>query len=185
MNDAAEVYSAGQTVIWDIYNTTGDTHPMHFHLVNVQVVGRAVFDATIPNMVEFVPTSPWMPPDPNYRGWKETVRNFRYRLPKRNGLRQATPDEPGGNYSRDHEDGVAQGSFQHTGIFTDWNAEWTRICLALPHPGRRRARYMRSPTKREVSGGVDSSPERIGRCYEAILRLSEALSNRAIAQQAI
>jgi spore coat protein A len=30
-----EVYHNGQTVVWDIYNTTGDTHPMHFHLVNV------------------------------------------------------------------------------------------------------------------------------------------------------
>ena len=47
---------------------------MHFHLVNVQVVGRATFDASIPNIVEFVPTSPWISPDPNYRGWKETVR---------------------------------------------------------------------------------------------------------------
>src|SRR5215467_1098784 len=25
---------------WDIYNTTADTHPMHFHLVNVKVLGR-------------------------------------------------------------------------------------------------------------------------------------------------
>jgi spore coat protein A len=74
MDDPTEVYKAGQTLIWDIYNTTGDTHPMHFHLVNVQVVGRATFDASIPNIVEFVPTSPWIPPDPNYRGWKETVR---------------------------------------------------------------------------------------------------------------
>jgi spore coat protein A len=73
-DDATEIYNDGQTVIWDIYNTTGDTHPMHFHLVNVQVVGRATFDDSIPNIVEFVPTSPWMPPDPNYRGWKETVR---------------------------------------------------------------------------------------------------------------
>ncbi|HEV3079709.1 MAG TPA: multicopper oxidase domain-containing protein [Gemmataceae bacterium] len=74
MDQLTEVYDANQMVIWDIYNTTGDTHPMHFHLVNVQVVGRATFDASIPNIVEFVPTSAWMPPDPNYRGWKETVR---------------------------------------------------------------------------------------------------------------
>ncbi len=74
MDDPTEIYDDGQMVIWDIYNTTGDTHPMHFHLVNVQVVGRAAFDASIANIVEFVPTSPWVPPDPNYRGWKETVR---------------------------------------------------------------------------------------------------------------
>jgi spore coat protein A len=74
MDDPTEIYEDGDLVMWDIYNTTGDTHPMHFHLCNVQVVGRAQFDASIPNIVEFVPTSPWTPPDPNYRGWKETVR---------------------------------------------------------------------------------------------------------------
>jgi spore coat protein A len=73
-DDPTEVYQDGQTVVWDIYNTTGDTHPMHFHLANVQVLGRAEFDNSIPNILTFVPTSPWTPPDPNYRGWKETVR---------------------------------------------------------------------------------------------------------------
>ncbi len=63
-----EVYHDGQTVVWDIYNTTGDTHPMHFHLTNVQVIGRAPF-----TNVGF-PDAPFAPPDPNYRGWKETVR---------------------------------------------------------------------------------------------------------------
>ncbi len=69
-----EVYKDGQTVVWDIYNTTGDTHPMHFHLVNVQVLGRAPFDNSIPSQLTFKPLGPWLPPDPNYRGWKETVR---------------------------------------------------------------------------------------------------------------
>ncbi len=73
-DDPTEVYQDGQTVVWDIYNTTGDTHPMHFHLANVQVLGRATFDNSVPDILTFVPTSPWMPPDPNYRGWKETVR---------------------------------------------------------------------------------------------------------------
>lgn len=74
MDAPTEVYQAGQTVVWDIFNTTGDTHPMHFHLVNVQVLGRATFDDSILDNLSFLPTSPWMPPDPNYRGWKETVR---------------------------------------------------------------------------------------------------------------
>ena len=69
-----EVYPEGQTVVWDIYNTTGDTHPMHFHLVNVQVIGRAPFDNSTPGQVTFTPTGPWQEPDPNYKGWKETVR---------------------------------------------------------------------------------------------------------------
>jgi spore coat protein A len=74
MDAATEVYDQGDTVIWDVYNTTGDTHPMHFHLVNVQVLGRATFDDSIPNILTFQPSSYFTPPDPNYRGWKETVR---------------------------------------------------------------------------------------------------------------
>ncbi len=35
-----ETPSAGATEVWQIYNLTGDTHPMHFHLVNVQVIQR-------------------------------------------------------------------------------------------------------------------------------------------------
>lgn len=63
-----EVYQDGDTVMWDIFNTTGDTHPMHFHLANVQVVGKAPFD------VVGIPGREFEPPEPNYRGWKETVR---------------------------------------------------------------------------------------------------------------
>jgi spore coat protein A len=74
MDEASEVYDQGDTVVWDVYNTTGDTHPMHFHLVNVQVLGRATFDDSIPNILSFQPSSYFTPPDPNYRGWKETVR---------------------------------------------------------------------------------------------------------------
>ena len=39
-----EVVKRGTTEIWEIYNLTGDTHPIHFHLVNVQVLNRQVFD---------------------------------------------------------------------------------------------------------------------------------------------
>ncbi len=33
-----------KTEIWEIINLTGDTHPIHFHLVNVQVLSRQAFD---------------------------------------------------------------------------------------------------------------------------------------------
>jgi spore coat protein A, manganese oxidase len=57
----------GSTEVWQIFNFSGDTHPLHFHLVNVQVISRAPFIS---------PTSigPERPPDPNEAGWKETVR---------------------------------------------------------------------------------------------------------------
>jgi spore coat protein A len=56
--------------VWEIYNTTGDVHPMHFHLVNVQVINRQTVDVT---NYPYLPTGPVLPPDPNELGWKETV----------------------------------------------------------------------------------------------------------------
>jgi spore coat protein A len=80
---ARENYQYDTYEVWDIYNNTGDTHPIHFHLVNVQILGRApfaqLFDAD-GNVVEsplggvFTPSGPFVPPDPNERGFKETVR---------------------------------------------------------------------------------------------------------------
>jgi len=67
-----EVYQDGQVVVWDIYNTTGDVHPMHFHLTNVQVLGHTPFDNVGDQFG--TPTSALTRPDANYAGWKETVR---------------------------------------------------------------------------------------------------------------
>jgi len=73
--------SAGETQAWDIYNTTGDTHPWHFHLVNVQIVGRGLYNTTPDGLPVFgsftdLRGNPGRltPPDPNETGWKETVR---------------------------------------------------------------------------------------------------------------
>ena len=43
LNTPTETPKAGTTEIWEIYNLTGDTHPIHFHLVNVQVLSRQPF----------------------------------------------------------------------------------------------------------------------------------------------
>jgi spore coat protein A len=67
-----EVVNNGETQVWDVYNTTGDTHPMHFHLVNVQVIGRAFYTNVGDHASS--PDSAFAPPDPNEMGWKETVR---------------------------------------------------------------------------------------------------------------
>jgi spore coat protein A len=63
--------SQGETQVWNIFNLTGDTHPIHFHLVNVQIISRAPFDEETP---DFNAIGTERPPDPNERGWKETVR---------------------------------------------------------------------------------------------------------------
>ena len=50
------------TQIWKVTHNGVDTHPLHFHLFNVQVINRVTWDNII------------IPPDPNELGWKETVR---------------------------------------------------------------------------------------------------------------
>jgi spore coat protein A len=70
-----EVVKAGSTEIWRIYNTTGDVHPMHFHLVNVRVLSRRPFSYTINSSGAMKPTlGPARASDPNEQGMKETVR---------------------------------------------------------------------------------------------------------------
>jgi spore coat protein A len=68
---ATEVVSAGSTEVWVIYNLTGDTHPIHFHLVNGQVLWRQPFVLT---KGLFTLTGAARGPEPNEVGWKETVQ---------------------------------------------------------------------------------------------------------------
>jgi spore coat protein A, manganese oxidase len=73
MDPVTETVLAGSTEVWQIANLTGDTHPIHFHLVNVQVLARQPFNvgkyAGTP-----IYTGPARPPDPTETGWKEVVR---------------------------------------------------------------------------------------------------------------
>ncbi|MFA6177355.1 MAG: multicopper oxidase domain-containing protein [Candidatus Paceibacterota bacterium] len=50
------------TQIWKITHNGVDTHPIHFHLFNVQLVNRVDWAGVV------------KPPEPNELGWKETVR---------------------------------------------------------------------------------------------------------------
>ena len=53
---------ADGTQLWKITHNGVDTHAMHFHLFNVQVINRVGWDGAI------------RPPDANELGWKDTVR---------------------------------------------------------------------------------------------------------------
>jgi FtsP/CotA-like multicopper oxidase with cupredoxin domain len=70
---SGEVVLNGSTEVWQIANLSEDTHPIHFHLVNVQVISRQPFAA---NKYTGMPTytGPAVPPAPYEAGWKETVR---------------------------------------------------------------------------------------------------------------
>ena len=52
----------GEIQIWKITHNGVDTHPIHFHLFDVQVINRVGWDGFI------------RLPDPNELGWKDTVR---------------------------------------------------------------------------------------------------------------
>ena len=75
---ATENVTNGTWEIWEIANLTMDTHPMHFHLVNVLVLGRQSFTDALGNYqyANGVPnyTGPAVPPPPSEWGWKETVK---------------------------------------------------------------------------------------------------------------
>lgn len=62
VDPATEVISDGETQIWKITHNGVDTHPVHFHLVNVQLINRVGWDGTRKT------------PDANEMGWKETVK---------------------------------------------------------------------------------------------------------------
>jgi spore coat protein A, manganese oxidase len=69
-----EAVENGSDEVWQIANVTGDTHPIHFHLVNVQIISRQPFSAKNYNGGAPTVTGPARPPDNDESGWKETVR---------------------------------------------------------------------------------------------------------------
>ena len=73
MDPTTETVAAGSTEVWQIANVTADTHPIHFHLVNVQIISRQKFNVKsykgTPNL-QGAPLAPAL----DERGWKETVR---------------------------------------------------------------------------------------------------------------
>ena len=57
-----EAIADGETQFWKITHNGVDTHPVHFHLFNVQVINRVGWDGTVVAL------------DPAEFGWKETVK---------------------------------------------------------------------------------------------------------------
>jgi spore coat protein A len=61
--------------IWELINTTEDSHPIHLHLVRFQILDRRPFDELLyyrTRRMRF--TGPAEVPEPHERGWKDTVR---------------------------------------------------------------------------------------------------------------
>ncbi len=68
---ATEIISAGTTEVWRLYNNTADTHPIHFHLINCQILSRQPFKLV---MGAFALTGVARGPEPEEVGWKETIK---------------------------------------------------------------------------------------------------------------
>ena len=62
VDPATEIIRQGDTQLWKITHNGVDSHFIHFHLFNVQVINRVGWDGSL------------RPPDANEMGWKDTVR---------------------------------------------------------------------------------------------------------------
>lgn len=67
----------GSTEIWSFINTTQDIHPIHLHLVRFQILDRQAFDVDdYLSYQKFSYIGTAAPPEPNERGWKDTVQAY-------------------------------------------------------------------------------------------------------------
>ena len=63
--------------IWNLINTTDDSHPIHLHLVKFQILDRRAFDIpTYWTKGKLMYTAPVVPPEPDELGWKDTVAAY-------------------------------------------------------------------------------------------------------------
>ncbi len=89
----SELPIVGSTVEWELVNLTNDTHPIHVHLIQFQIVNRQNFDAAgyqeewlklngeppLQHPTITLPVEPFLEdnpidPAPNERGWKDTIQ---------------------------------------------------------------------------------------------------------------
>jgi len=68
--------AVGATEVWEMYNTTGDAHPMHVHETVFEVIGRQALktdDESGDPSEPLTPVGPISPPEPWETGFKDTV----------------------------------------------------------------------------------------------------------------
>jgi spore coat protein A, manganese oxidase len=128
-NWLTELPRQGATEVWDIINTTADTHPIHLHLVQFQIISRqtfdtvgygAAYDAAFPGGV-FIPA--YGPPN------NASIANADGALggnPAVNGFRTGAPT-PVKSYERGWKDTAAM----HPGEVTRIVVRWAPTDLAV------------------------------------------------------
>ena len=74
MDSVTENPAVGATEVWELYNATGDAHPMHVHELVFEVINRQdTFENEATQEVQVVPSSVPLPPVPWETGFKDTV----------------------------------------------------------------------------------------------------------------
>jgi hypothetical protein len=124
--------------IWKITHNGVDTHPIHVHLFNAQLVNRVAWDGAM------------IPPEPNELGWKETIRvnplehtiialrpvapDFPFKVP--NSVRLIDPVLPEGVQLMGGPGGFVDPSSQAAPVFNEYvNFGWEYVwhCHILSH----------------------------------------------------
>jgi FtsP/CotA-like multicopper oxidase with cupredoxin domain len=129
-----ETIARGQIQLWKITHNGVDTHGIHFHLVNVQVINRVGWDGAI------------RPIDANELGWKDTVRmnplediivamkaktpTFPFQVP--DSVRLMNPTMPEGSTFASLDTLTGQG-ITVTNSMTNFGHEYTWHCHILGH----------------------------------------------------
>lgn len=74
MEPVSENPALGATEVWELYNTTGDAHPMHIHEVAFEVINRQdILVGEQTEEVQLAPGSVPTPAEPWETGFKDTV----------------------------------------------------------------------------------------------------------------
>ena len=81
-DEVMEMPKAGTTEVWNFVNRTVDTHPMHMHLVQFQILGKRPYDVDQYNQdvadgnlkpLDQYYTGDLISPNPENQGWNDTV----------------------------------------------------------------------------------------------------------------
>jgi FtsP/CotA-like multicopper oxidase with cupredoxin domain len=124
------------TQLWKITHNGVDTHPIHFHLFNVQLINRVGWDGAL------------RVPDPNELGWKETVRmnplediivalrpirivNLPFKMP--NSVRLLSPTLPAGTTTQFTGVNPTGTPVTVTNALTNFGSEYVWHCHILGH----------------------------------------------------
>lgn len=129
-----EFLAKDEIQFWKVTHNGVDTHPVHFHLYNVQLINRVGWDGAI------------KPPEPNELGWKEIVNmnplediivaakpkspNVPFNFPS--SIRYLDPTSPP-NATWSSFDPATGAATTITNVFTDFGEEYVVHCHMLDH----------------------------------------------------